>query len=248
MKGKKSKENNEEMDEETEILVENDDGLVDERYVKFLGYIHFANLKGPDFKYTLSFNSTRPFFSSSSETQLLYGTVNTSDPVLQPTSVAYHNNWRKLVNGGFVSLQAMIDQYILIKTGAINVQTEFSDGSSSEISNSLMSNIDLWAVPFPSPQWTMDYFSTFISQYIGIFFVLAFVWPITKMTGTFMMEKDLQFTNFFHSMGLKPSTPSLSCLLLYTPINAISAFFITLTVQSSPMRHSTGFFIWFYFF
>lgn len=153
-----------------------------------------------------------------------------------------------MLSGGFVSIQAVLDQYILTKTGAMSVQTATNWGTSVPVAYSRAGNIELYLVPFPTPDWNFDAFAAYVSDYIGLFYLLLFIWPLTRIVAAIALEKELRLKEGMLIMGLQEAAASIAFVIPQIIVNALTAGVLVATATISPMKYSSPVLLWAFFF
>lgn len=120
--------------------------------------------------------------------------------------------WRKYLNSGTMFIQSLTDSYIVKGAG--------------EAGTSIFKK---WLfltkfVPFPVPEQSSDALADDLGQIIGLYFVLSFMWPYSRMVRNIVQEKEDRLREGMRVMGMANAAFWLSHIITYTLL------FLTITV------------------
>ena len=148
----------------------------------------------------------------------------------------YDDTWNQYINNGNAFLQQFMDTYILHQ----------STGSTQSLSVTLAAR-QLTGIPFPTPPYIVDNFASAVGAFLGLLFVIIFVYSVTRMIKLIVEEKETRIKEGLKMMGLKPSTLWLSWLITYLIIFIITSILITLITANNVFKYSDKGLIFFFF-
>ena len=131
---------------------------------------------------------------------------------------------------GFLALQDYIDEWVI-----------------GYITGTETTHVQKAYVPFPTPEHTEDQFASFVSDVLPLFFVLAYLWPITRILRAFIEEKEFKIKEGLRMVGMYTSAHFWSWFITYSLVNIISAVLITLSTRT-VFRFSSPGIVFFFFF
>ncbi len=96
-------------------------------------------------------------------------------------------------------------------------------------------------VPFPVPSQKKDSIADNLGQLIGLFLVLAFMWPYSRMVRNIVAEKEERLREGMRVMGMPNLSFWLSWIATYGIIYTVVAIVVTLILcgQSQFFRYSS---------
>eukprot|EP00397_Hematodinium_sp_SG-2012_P000399 GEMP01000399.1.p1 GENE.GEMP01000399.1~~GEMP01000399.1.p1 ORF type:complete len:1480 (+),score=360.35 GEMP01000399.1:82-4521(+) len=103
-------------------------------------------------------------------------------------------------------------------------------------------------VPFPTNHTVADLFAQYLEQVIGLYFVLVFMWPLTKMLKSLVEDKENHLFEVMRIMGLSEEIIMAGWYLSYALLWAVSTTVFVLVPASTVFSHSTPFALWVFFF
>ena len=130
---------------------------------------------------------------------------------------------------GFMGLQLEVNEYILGLGGAVSIEP-------------------VVVQPFPTPAHRQDDFADTFKTLLGLFFVLAYLWPVTRLTKTLVQEKELRLKAAMKMMGLKSAAHFTSWWITYAVFALGTSLLVTLATADSVFENSSKSLIFFFFF
>jgi ATP-binding cassette subfamily A (ABC1) protein 3 len=130
---------------------------------------------------------------------------------------------------GFLTLQLLMDKYI------------FSQYSTSDIS--VMASVGL----MPTFDFQTDDFQYVISSTLGIFYMLSFLYPVSRMVRSLVLEKEERIKEGMKMMGLTDFAYNVSWLITLLVQMAVVSILIVLVTSSSVFQYSDKFLVFIYF-
>ncbi|XP_047959280.1 ABC transporter A family member 1 [Salvia hispanica] len=161
---------------------------------------------------------------------------------------------------GFLTLQQVMDSFIIFAGQQQMDNSEIEELSSSSSPNSTLldtristfwtqfspSNIRL--VPFPTPEYTDDEFQSIVKRVMGVLYLLGFLFPISRLIGYSVYEKEQKIKEGLYMMGLRENMFNISWFLTYALQFAISSGIITLCTMGTLFKYSDKSLVFVYFF
>jgi ATP-binding cassette subfamily A (ABC1) protein 1 len=102
--------------------------------------------------------------------------------------------------------------------------------------------------PFPAPGYTFDIFASIIKGFLGLFLTISFTWPVTKIIGAIVLEKETRQKELMKIMGVSETALVISWILLYLILFLVQSLLITLTATYGGLFSHSNFFLVFLFF
>ena len=187
-----------------------------------------GKLVGPDYAYTLRFNVTSGAYEGSPNTD-------TTSPFNDVTPKYDSKSLKTYCKSAYAGLQLTIDMAILAETGAYP-------------HDALQREPAIEVVPMPTRKYTADIFSDIIGSYMGFFFTILGVLPITLVVGELVSEKELRIREGTRMMGLKTWVISLTWWLTYAALFAVTCLLMILTTTWSIYQYSNTLIIFIFFY
>ena len=161
-------------------------------------------------------------------------TISTAGEQFDMLSDAYNNDWNTyLMSRGQMFLQNFMDNYI-IQQSATNPGIQLNRQ---------------WNVtPFPWLAYINDNFMTIMTQFIGIFFTLVYIWPLTRLVKSIVDEREKGIYDNLAMMGMNNMMNFISWFITYTIIQLCTAGLITLATYNNVFRYSSPGYILLYFY
>ena len=155
---------------------------------------------------------------------LLVSQVTTSALERPPTS----NHMWGYSYSGFLSLQKSVDEFILSKAAGERMYLNVSMGF------------------FPEQAYRTDQFQQIIASTLGIFYMLAFLYPVSRSVRVLVSEKEGRMKEALRMMGLPDLIYHTSWLLTFQAQWLVTNTFILLVVRNSVFRYSNHWlvFLW----
>ncbi|XP_042053846.1 ABC transporter A family member 1-like isoform X2 [Salvia splendens] len=160
---------------------------------------------------------------------------------------------------GFLTLQQVMDSFIIFAGQQQMDNSEIEELSSSSLNSTLLdtristfwtqfspSNIRL--VPFPTPEYTDDEFQSIVKRVMGILYLLGFLFPISRLIGYSVYEKEHKIKEGLYMMGLRENMFNISWFLTYALQFAVSSGIITLCTMGTLFKYSDKSLVFVYFF
>jgi len=199
-------------------------------------YVGQALPETPQFSYDIRMNA--------SLTITKYNTQSVPDTRLEPVNKMERGyvteDWYRYHNKGFFLLQSLTDLFILNTTGAVTLSPA---PTVEEVEKLLQVQIQ----PFPNPAYQKDLFATFVGEYIGMFFTLTFIWPVTRIVASIVEEKELKIKEGMKIMGLRSSALTLSWVITYGIMFLISCLLIVGGTGSNLYANSSQIMVFIFF-
>ncbi len=198
--------------------------------------IDAINFVGPAFEYAIRMNATNPASLST------YGGVPSTylSPIDNVAKGTNYNIPFLFINRGYLYFQHLIDAFLLNRSGAVPLR-DFTHQTIDE-------QYKLTLQPFPYRAYSEDDFASFIGEFIGIFFTLIFIYPVTRVVAAVVQEKELRIKEGMKMMGLLDSALVISYSIVYFVMFAITSILIAAVTSGSIYKHSNFGFIFFFFF
>lgn len=157
-------------------------------------------------------------------------TIETTGSEVNRIQVLRDQRWLQLYQNGFTWFQHIAENHFLKTSTGLNMVRTFS------------------AAPFPTPPYINDQFTTAAGNFLGIFFTIVYLWPVTRIVKLFVDEKEMRIKEGMRMMGLHDAPWLLSHLMTAFTITLLTSFFITLVTSGTVFKFSSKIFIWFFFF
>eukprot|EP00899_Mesostigma_viride_P016639 jgi/Mesvir1/24977/Mv25104-RA.2 len=138
---------------------------------------------------------------------------------------------------GFMTLQAMVDSYIIRATG----------GGGNATSSSRWAPLHVGVAPFPVPAYSSDIFQSVIKGVLGLLNVLAFLFPVSRLIGGVMTEKESRVKEVMQMMGLYEWVFYASWFIAYTIQFAITGALLAVVSSASIFPYSDASLLFVYF-
>jgi len=182
--------------------------------------------------YTLRYNATQMCEGNGRDQVSCYRDVpSTSLPEVDTLNRDSSNSkYFSLYSNGFVGLQSMIDMYITTQKAGIQ----------SKLVNGFPPFTVAGTAPFPTAAYISDPFVTFMGAVLGIWFMLVFLWPFSRLVRGIVEEKELKLKEGMKMMGLTDTVFWSSWLCTYAFMFAITAILITIFSSGSVYAKSDG--------
>lgn len=148
----------------------------------------------------------------------------TSD-LYKPQSTSYMFGYSY---SGYATLQKMVDSYIFSLYGE---------------PTSVMASVSM----MPTSTYQTDNFQFVISSVLGIFYMLSFLYPISRTVRALVVEKETRVKEGMKMMGLTDSVYNLSWFITTTTQMTIVSGLITLVTGSSVFEYSNKVLVFLYF-
>eukprot|EP00599_Poterioochromonas_sp_BG-1_P016760 CAMPEP_0173165656 /NCGR_PEP_ID=MMETSP1105-20130129/21518_1 /TAXON_ID=2985 /ORGANISM="Ochromonas sp., Strain BG-1" /LENGTH=1579 /DNA_ID=CAMNT_0014086689 /DNA_START=11 /DNA_END=4746 /DNA_ORIENTATION=+ len=130
---------------------------------------------------------------------------------------------------GFSTLQLIIDQYIMKQYTTTTPDIKAS--------MSLM----------PTKDYESDDFQYVISSVLGIFYILAFLYPVSRLIRALVLEKEFRIKEGMKMMGLTDTVYNLSWFITGFLQMTLIAVLITLVSSTTVFEYSNKFYVFVYF-
>ncbi|CAJ1333106.1 unnamed protein product [Effrenium voratum] len=115
-------------------------------------------------------------------------------------------------------------------------------------------------VPFPTPAYTQesresalresrqaDPFAKFVESVFGLFFVLVFIWPLTRIMKSLVEDKEARINEVMKMMGMPAEAITFGWYITYGLLWLIPAALMTLICWNSVFQHSDKFLVFLFF-
>jgi len=145
----------------------------------------FDRFEPPKVSYKLRFNHTSDLPSTS------------GDPI-DRTKKGLGTAGENYYYSGFLGLQAIIDTYILSEETGI-----FPVAGINTFQAFWQNKFQVAASPFPTQAFSEDNFSDMLGDFTGLFIILVFIWPATRIVSGIVEEKELRIREGMKMMGLQ---------------------------------------------
>jgi len=210
-------------------------GVIDGSKVILAGVV-INNWDGPNYQYTIRMNATEGRGG-------YQGVQATSFSVIDTIDVSYDSRWKFLYLGrGFSALQSILDTLILQKEDAFR----YVDGKPNP--TAVDDHVKMRLQPFPVLAHKKDDFADFVGGFLGLFFTLVFIWPVTRIVSSIIEEKELKIKQGMLMMGLKETALIASWATTYLIMFIITSIIIAAMTSSNMYDNSNGGLIFLFFF
>jgi ATP-binding cassette subfamily A (ABC1) protein 3 len=201
--------------------------------------LYQADVENMQWNYAVRTNFTYVWEQEDDDPSCLYGQGNgTCDfTYCTPTTKEYTQDLYKpqsmeFIYGysfsGFSTLQITMDSYI------------FSQYSSTV---NIMASIGL----MPTEDYETDDFQYVISSTLGIFYMLSFLYPVSRMIRSLVLEKEQKIKEGMKMMGLTDFAYNLSWLITTVTQMTVVSGLIVLVTMTSVFEYSNSFLVFVYF-
>lgn len=146
--------------------------------------------------------------------------------LLKPQSAEYVYGYSF---SGFLTLQKEVDTFIF---------AQYS-GSQAEVAASIGM--------MPTSSYETDNFQFIISSTLGIFYMLSFIYPVSRIVRALVMEKELRIKEGMKMMGLTDTVYNLHWFIVTFVQMTLVSILITLVTGSSVFEYSNKIYVFFYF-
>ncbi|CAL1149217.1 unnamed protein product, partial [Cladocopium goreaui] len=102
-------------------------------------------------------------------------------------------------------------------------------------------------IPFPTPAYTDDPFASFVESVFGLFFVLVFIWPSTRIMKSLVEDKEARINEVMKMMGMPAEAILLGWYLTYGLLWIIPAALMTVVCWDSVFQHSNKLLVFIFF-
>ncbi|CAL1171712.1 unnamed protein product, partial [Cladocopium goreaui] len=102
-------------------------------------------------------------------------------------------------------------------------------------------------IPFPTPAYTDDPFASFVESVFGLFFVLVFIWPLTRIMKSLVEDKEARINEVMKMMGMPAEAILLGWYLTYGLLWIIPAALMTVVCWDSVFQHSNKLLVFIFF-
>jgi hypothetical protein len=102
--------------------------------------------------------------------------------------------------------------------------------------------------PFPTPAYISDPFADTIANFIGLFFTIIYIWPVTRLVKGIVEEKQLRIKEGMLQMGLPNSALFCSWITTYGIIFIMTSIGIVIVTAFNVYEHSNKGYIFLFFF
>jgi hypothetical protein len=107
---------------------------------------------------------------------------------------------------------------------------------------------DLGFAPFPTPAHKQDNFEQYVGKFIGLFLVVAFMWPFSRMVRNMVEEKERKLSEGMKMMGLRNSVFWMSWVVAYLISFAIVCLLVIGASKGSLFKYSDAGLLFMFFF
>jgi len=146
-------------------------------------------------------------------------------------SMSSYNVYKK---NGVLDLQLLVDEAILNQTA------DFAGVSLTK------PQIDI--APFPTPAHRDDTFASLLGSQLTFLWILAFVWPVTKLSKLLVEEKEKRMKEGMKMMGLSESALWLSWIATYTCSYVLTSTLACFILSFSVFEFADASVIWLWLF
>lgn len=150
--------------------------------------------------------------------------------LLKPQSTEYMYGYSY---SGFLTLQVAIDRYIF------NEYNSLRGIDNTEVSATVGM--------MPTAAYESDNFQYIISSTLGIFYMLSFLYPVSRIVRAVVLDKELRIKEGMKMMGLTDTVYNLSWLITVLLQMTVVSILITLITASSVFEYSNKVYVFFYF-
>ncbi len=194
--------------------------------------------QGPRWDYSVRVNFTQNFETNQETVGCLHAncafqyTVPTTNflvnPFVKPARADFMFGY---AYSGFATLQKAVDDFILTNASTRGpVATTISLGL------------------FPEPAFHSDDFLTVIAASLALFFILAFLYPVSRYLRALVLEKETKIKETMKIMGLSAWTANLSWVLTMVAQSTATVLLMTLLGARTVFSYSNPFLIFLFLF
>eukprot|EP00931_Biecheleriopsis_adriatica_P069363 TRINITY_DN4321_c0_g1_i1.p1 TRINITY_DN4321_c0_g1~~TRINITY_DN4321_c0_g1_i1.p1 ORF type:complete len:1964 (+),score=351.62 TRINITY_DN4321_c0_g1_i1:38-5929(+) len=102
-------------------------------------------------------------------------------------------------------------------------------------------------VPFPTPAYTSDPFATFVKGVFGLFFVLVYIWPLTRIMKSLVEDKEARINEVMKMMGMPAEAITIGWYLTYGLLWILPAFLMVAICWGTVFEHSNKMIVMLFF-
>lgn len=227
----------------------------DESTVACLSGQDFVNVKSYSHKKNCDFTYSIP------------STKFVSQDLYKPQTVAFINGY---LYSGFSTLQQTVDQFImdsypLSSNANINANLKLENDidrndnsvganvTHSSLESGLkaysapLTNIIASVSPMPTPAYLTDSFQYVISSTLGIFYMLSFLYPVSRILRSLVIEKETRIKEGMKMMGLFDFIYDMSWFVTLFIQMTIVSLLITLVTARTVFQYSSKLYVFIFF-
>jgi ATP-binding cassette, subfamily A (ABC1), member 3 len=141
--------------------------------------------------------------------------------------------WASYYRSGTVLLKHWIDQHVI---------EQFSPGNTANVPEQVT------FAPFPVAAHKQDNFESYVGSIVGLFYILAFMWPFSRFVRNIVDEKERRIKEGMAMMGLRNSVFWCSWAITYLIVFFVFSVLATLLSKPTLFKYSNGLIIFLYFF
>lgn len=210
--------------------------------IAFAVVLNSVNVASAQWDYSIRVNYTTPEFSRFPTVACLSGTTSTDSNFecdfkytipstkfytnfFKPTSIEYMNGY---LYSGFSTIQEAVDEYILSQYGT-TVDVQASVG--------LM----------PSQPFLSDNFQYVISSTLGLFYILSYLYPVSRIVRSLVVDKETRIREGMKMMGLTDAVYDLSWYITILFQLTLVAILITMVTSGSVFEYSNNILVFIFF-
>ena len=130
---------------------------------------------------------------------------------------------------GFSTLQLYTDKFIFLQSSGDDV------------------NVVASVSMMPTPAFISDNFQYVISSVLGIFYMLSFLYPVSRIVRALVVEKETRVKEGMKMMGLTDTVYNLSWLITTVLQMTIVSILITLVTGDTVFEYSNKVLVFIYF-
>jgi len=195
-------------------------------------------LQGPKWDYSIRVNFTQNYEMTQETVGCLY--ANCAFQYTVPTTNFLVNPFQKPAKADFMfgytysafsTLQKSVDDFILNSVSTQGpVETTISLGL------------------FPEPAFHSDDFLTVIAASLALFFVLAFLYPVSRYLRALVLEKETKIKETMKIMGLSAWAANLAWVITMVAQSSVTVLLMTLLGARTVFSYSNSFLIFLFLF
>ncbi|CAE8703253.1 unnamed protein product, partial [Polarella glacialis] len=102
-------------------------------------------------------------------------------------------------------------------------------------------------VPFPTPAYVDDQFAAFVQGIFGLFFVLVFIWPLTRIMKSLVEDKEARINEVMKMMGMPAEAITIGWYVTYSLLWLLPAGLMVGICWGSVFEHSNKFLVFLFF-
>jgi len=102
-------------------------------------------------------------------------------------------------------------------------------------------------IPFPTPAYTKDTFARIVSGVFGLFFVLVYLWPLTRIMKCLVEDKENKINEVMKMMGMPSAIITQGWYITYASLWLLPCVLIVATCSTTVFEHSNKFLVWLFF-